>query len=239
MMMEIVAEFAGRRVQRREVLAWENKRIDRAARKLGIAAPSGGDVTARREAFLAAKLDLGVDVIVRRLARDTRWADRVARLSAKPSARRRVSTIDLHVGGGNAGDFVAWFEDAANTPDEAAMLRACPDHFVVRNGGPTGHQVLETTGSSPLALLIALDYDDLSTLTTPVDPAFSDQLAVVARASDGTAVGGTRHLFRDTATGYQARLAVEFPMLTPPTMISGHRWHLACEFSNWAEMALA
>lgn len=31
--------------------------------------------------------------------------------------------------------------------------------------------------------------------------------------------------------------AREFPLPTLRRMVSGHRWHLACEFSNWIEAA--
>jgi hypothetical protein len=32
-------------------------------------------------------------------------------------------------------------------------------------------------------------------------------------------------------------LTGEFPIATPPWLIRAHRWHLACEFSNWIEAA--
>ena len=59
----------------------------------------------------------------------------------------------------------------------------------------------------------------------------------MARTSDGVAIGGVRHQFRDTTDGFHARLTVEFPMPTIGRMVKGHRWHLACEFSNWIEAA--
>lgn len=57
----------------------------------------------------------------------------------------------------------------------------------------------------------------------------------MARISSGRAVGGVRHQLRDTGTGLHARLTVELPLPTLPTMVAAHRWHLACEFSNWFE----
>ena len=53
------------------------------------------------------------------------------------------------------------------------------------------------------------------------------------------AIGGVRHQFRDTPDGFLARLCVEFPRFTPRRVIAEHRWHLACEFSNWIEAAFA
>ncbi|MGX1774723.1 hypothetical protein ACWIGW_21585 [Nocardia brasiliensis] len=234
--VEIVAEINGRRVERPAVLAWENRRIDSAAKKLGLAAPKPGDVADRRTALLQSKLHLGSAEIRRRLARETRWADRVSVAQARVSGRRRRSVTELHVSGCVAADFVAWFDSAANAATPDAMLRACPDHFDFGTG-PRGQRVLETTGSSPLAAQFYVDYADVSDLVTAPDAAFPQQIAGVARSENGAAIGGVRHQFRDTDDGFHARLTVEFPLLIPPTMVAGHRWHLACEFSNWIEAA--
>jgi hypothetical protein len=64
------------------------------------------------------------------------------------------------------------------------------------------------------------------------------QVAGAARLDDGLAIGGVRHQFRDEGHGFRPLLTVEFPALTLPTIISGHRWHLAIEFSNWIEAAM-
>jgi hypothetical protein len=235
-MTGVQARLAERPVLREEVLAWEDKRIVAAAKKLAVRPPTGGDVAARREAFLATKLALGPDAMLRRLRRDLAWADRVARMQARLSGRRRICSIAIDAPG-TAAEFTEFFEAATARSDEATMMRACPDHFVIRTG-PSGQEVVETNGGSPLAARFTIDYDDVSSLTTPADPEFPFQVAGVARASDGTAIGGVRQQFRDTAAGFEARLTVEFPLPTLPSMISGHRWHLACEFSNWIEAAL-
>ena len=80
-------------------------------------------------------------------------------------------------------------------------------------------------------------YRDTGGLRTPADPGYPVQLAGVARDSSGTAIGGVRHQLRDLDGGFEAWLTVEFPRLTPSRMIRQHRWHLACEFSNWIEFA--
>lgn len=117
------------------------------------------------------------------------------------------------------------------------MLRACPDHYVIRTRADGRQEVLETTGGSPFAAMFVIDYDDVSSWSTPADPQFPHQIASVARRSDGTAIGGVRHQFRDTEDGFHARLTVEFPLPTLGRMVAGHRWHLACEFGNWIEAA--
>lgn len=144
---------------------------------------------------------------------------------------------DLSVDGGTAEQFVEASDLWSETSDEAAMLQACPDHYVIRTLGDGRQDVLERTGGSPLPSLFFIDYDDISSLVTPADPQFPHQIAGVARTSDGVAIGGVRHQFRNTHNGFHARLTVEFPLPTLGRMVAGHRWQLVCEFSNWIEAA--
>ena len=234
----ITAHLHGETIAREQVLDWEDRRISAAARKLGVRVPEGEDVATRREALLQAKLALGPDEISARLKNDTRLAEHVARVGAGMSKRRRLCVVDLHVDDGTAEQFVEAFEGWTNASDEEAMLRACPDHFVIRTRIDGRQEVLETTGGSPLPSQFFIDYDDVSSLSTQADPRFPYQIAGVARASNGAAIGGVRHQFQDTSDGFHARLTVEFPLPTLDRMVSGHRWHLACEFSNWIEAAL-
>lgn len=168
------------------------------------------------------------------MARYTSVADVMVRGMAAVSRRRRTCTIGLHAPGVAASDFLAWFNAASVSTDESTMLRACPDHYVIRHT-PSGQQVLETTGGSPMPFLFTIDYDDTSSLVTQPDPQYPCQAAGVARASTGVAIGGVRHQFRDVEGGMEGSLTVEFPLPTAPWMLSGHRWHLACEFSNWVD----
>ncbi|NDK89198.1 hypothetical protein GYA93_06315 [Gordonia desulfuricans] len=235
--LAIVAKIGREMFPRADVLAWEDERIDAAAGKVGVGAPAPAPIAERREAWLHTKQELGSDELLRRLGRDTTIADAMGRL-AKISGRRRRSVTELFVPGGSAHQFTEWFTAITIASDEAALLRACPDHFVLRMYNGT-QQVLETNGGSPFAALFDIDYDDVSSLTTPVDVQFPDRLDGVARGSDGTAIGGVRHQFRDTSDGVHARVLVEFPLTVPGSVVRGHRWHLACEFSNWFEAAIA
>lgn len=237
-MAEILVEFAGHPHPRSEVLRWEDRRIDRAARKIGVPAPAPGDVGVRREAFLRTKLDLGPGEIRRRLRRDIAVSTRVGTLQARLSSRRRTSVVDIYADGVRAAEFVDWFGTASKTPDLVVMIGAHPDHFDL-GYGPRGQEVLETTGGSPVAVFFYVDYDDTSALTTAADPAFPHQLAGVARTASGTAIGGVRHQFRDTDRGLHGRLTVEFPLTTLRHLTTQHCWHLACEFSNWIESCIS
>jgi hypothetical protein len=237
--LTIDAVIAGRAVSRDEVLVWEAKRLPRAARKIGLAVPPG-DLARQRTAFAETKLALGADDVRRRLARDVRASGVVARgLTALSFGRRATSVCDLHVTGGNAGAFVDWFTDAGRDDYARSMIAANPDHFLIDTAPDGRQEVIEATGGSPLATQFFIDYDDTSPLVTPRDPAFPVEAAGVARTGAGLAIGGVRHEFRDDANGFHARLCIEFPWLTAPYLIAQHRWHLACEFSNWIEAAFA
>ncbi len=235
--LSISATLGGQTVSRAQVLQWEDRRITAAAQRLGVAPPAGDDVAARRDALLQNKLDLGSAEIGRRLRSNIRLSRPLARVQAAASSRRRFSVVDLSITGGKASEFVAWFRDRTAESDERAMLRACPDHFVIRTLRDGRQEVLETTGGSPLTALFVVDYTSCTTLLTPADANYPHQIAGTASDVSGRPIGGVRHQFRDTDAGFVARLTVEFPLPTLPSMVSAHRWHLACEFSNWIETA--
>jgi hypothetical protein len=236
--LTITAEIGGRRVSRDEVLAWEARRASKVCKKLGITAPTS-DVVAQREALVARKLELGHDRLEHLLARELRWSARGGRLLAALSGgRRRLCTIELTGIGGSAEAMLRYYQRAMETGDEAALLAACPDHYILCADADGLQRVVETTGGSPLAARIFLDETDLGTVTTDADPAFPVQwVAVGATSSTGSPTGAIRHQFRDEPNGFTVRLTGEFPVATPPHLIRAHQWHLACEFSNWIEAA--
>lgn len=104
--LTIDAVITGRAVTRQEVLAWEAKRIPKAARKIGLPVPTG-DLARQKATFTDGKLSLGADEIRRRLARDLGLADVIARGSTRLSFGRRATSIcDLHVTGSDAKELV-------------------------------------------------------------------------------------------------------------------------------------
>jgi hypothetical protein len=234
----IVALIGGRRVSRSEVQEWEAKRAARVCEKLDIVSPATG-LSARRDALVDRKLELGHQELERRLARELRISSRSSRLMAALSrGRRRLCTIELSGSGGSAETMPGYYRTAMETGDEAALLAASPDHFLLFAGADGVQQVVETTGGSPIAARIFLDESDTTAVTTKADPEFPVQWVAVGRGSfDAPPAGAIRHQFRDEADGFRVRLTGEFPVFTPPHLIRAHRWHLACEFSNWIEAA--
>ena len=236
--LEISATIGDREVTRAEVQEWEAGRVAAVAKKLGIDPPSG-DLAARREALVQRKLELGHEAIEAKLARELRLSARSSRLmSALSRGRRHYCTIELSGPAGSAEAMPAFYREAMASGDEAALLSASPDHFLLGQAPDGVQQVIETTGGAPLASRIFLDETDTSTVRSAADPDFPVQWVAVGRsAPDGPAAGGLRHQFRDGPDGFRARLTIEFPALTPGRIVRGHRWHLACEFSNWIEAA--
>jgi hypothetical protein len=235
--LPITAHIEGRSVPRVDVLAWEARRARAVAKKLGVRTASM-DVATLRQALVARKLELGHDGIERMLAWELRWSERVGQaIAGLSSGRRRLCTIELSADVGSAESMPQWYQDAIAANDQVPLISACPDHYILRTCAGGAQEVIETTGGAPLAVRMFFDQSDLSTLTTSADPAFPVQWVGVARNSHGVPIGGIRHQFRDDRHGFHAHLTVEFPAATMPHMIRAHRWHLACEFSNWIEAA--
>ncbi|MGW3669060.1 hypothetical protein [Streptomyces sp. NPDC005141] len=235
--ISVRAVIDGREVSRDAVLAWEAKRLPKAAAKIGLDVPIG-DLSRQRLAFADRKLSMSPEEIRRRLSRDLGLADMTMRATTRLSkGRRALSVCDLHVIGGSAAEFKQWFDDAERGDCTRSMVAANPDHFLILTAPDGRQEVIETTGGSPMASRFFVDYENTSSLVTPRDTGFAVQAAGVAFSETGLPVGGVRHQFNDEPGGFHARLCVEFPRVIAPRMIAEHRWHLACEFSNWIEFA--
>ncbi|HWH20365.1 MAG TPA: hypothetical protein VN671_07525 [Solirubrobacterales bacterium] len=238
--LDITATIGERAVSRDEVLAWEADRAAAVYKKLGMGEPPA-DLGARRDLLVARKLELGHTELERRLRREMATAARSSRvMTALSRSRRRLCTVELRGIGGKAEAMPAFYAAAMASGDEAPLLAASPDHYVLRQDDDGVQQVIETTGGSPLASRIFLGDADSGPVTTEADPAFPVQWVAIGRASlDGPPSGAIRHQFRDEPDGFVARLTIEFPRVTPGRFVRAHRWHLACEFSNWIEAANA
>jgi hypothetical protein len=200
-----------------------------------------GNLAAQREALVARKLELGHAALERLLSRELWVAQRASRLmTALSRGRRRLCTVELTGAGASAEAMPRYYRAAMQAGDEAALLAACPDHYVLCQEGDGVQKVIETTGGSPLSARILLDESDVGSVTTEPDPNFPIQWVAVGRAAWGDPpAGAIRHQFRDEPNGFTARLTGEFPVAMPAHLIRAHQWHLACEFSNWIEAANA
>ncbi|MEW9897681.1 hypothetical protein ABWL39_03435 [Chitinivorax sp. PXF-14] len=239
MKLAIKTIINGAEIPYTRVLEWERRRALVVLRKLGVK-PAGRDLAGMRQQLAERKQALGAAGMMRILRRELALSGPLATLTAALSCgRRRFSVTELVMSGGTAEQFVDWLNERARINDERSMLAGTPDHYLIRIGANGVQDVVETNGGSPLAARFFIDYQDLSSLRSPVDPAYPLQVAGVARSGGGRAIGGVRHQFRNEGTGFRARLLVEFPLLMLPQVVTGHQWHLASEFSNWIEAAFA
>lgn len=235
----IVVTIAGQQVDRAAVLAWEDRRAKIVMRKLGL--PDGGmTLPQRRAALLAQKLALGHQAIRRLLRFDLFCSRIIAVILALLSGKRRaMSVCELAISRGSAEHFQTWFEARVPLDDQAGMLAGCPDHYIIDTDAQGRQVVLETVGGAPFPSEIAITYGDDSSLVTPANPSYPYQIFGIARIASGRTVGGVRHQLRQEGDGFRALITAEFPSATLGSMIAGHRWHLATEFSNWIEASQA
>lgn len=240
MAISIKTFIGGREIPRQQVLEWERRRALIVLERLG-SKPLGNEaLEILRHQLLERKMTLGSDGIRQILKRELAIAEPVASLVARISCGfRRYSVTELLVDSGSAQEFVDWILKRTELNDEIAMLAACPDHYVICTNADGAQEVIETTGGSPLVGRFMIDYQDLSSLRSTPDASYPYQIAGVARAESGLALGGVRHQFKDEGAGFRAKLTVEFPAMIIPGAISAHRLHLASEFSNWIEAAFS
>jgi hypothetical protein len=193
----ITTWFGDKLVAREDVLAWELRRVAKAFKKLGLPMPPG-DIRARRAALAQAKAAIGREATERRLLREVTWSDRLTRILARASGkRRRVSQVALFAKGADAEQLPEWFLARAVADEESVFLAACPDHHLFRPApARDGEEVWETTGGAPIASRLFITFHDTEGLVTPADPSYPVQMAGAARLADGTLVGGIRHQFR-------------------------------------------
>jgi hypothetical protein len=126
--------------------------------------------------------------------------------------------------------------------DQEALGRACPEHYVVTPTGDGRMDVIETTGGYglPTRFFVKLGETGASSSPRPadVDPTYPLQMAGRAWLRSGQESGRVLHQFAETQGGFKAKLTIYFPAASPPGLVEGHRWHLACEFTNWVNLCI-
>lgn len=249
---DITCLISGQPVTRAQVLEWELRRMRAVWQKLkpcasspassklnsdwAVSRVSTADITQMRQDLLALKLQLGPQRIKAALAGELALSGVVEKLLLGTSfGRYALSVTDIQCNRGSAEGFVQWFAGRVRANDEPAMLQACPDHYVIETQANGQQYVLETTGGSPLATQFDIDYTNASGNPVALAPELPVRVGGVAMDGPRT-IGYAYHQFGTQAGGgFRGRLSVAFPWSTPWFMIDGHRWHLACEFSNWIE----
>lgn len=245
----LVAHIGGATVSRDQILQWEARRLQVVAQRIAGNVPGWliGDLSALllrpaesianvahdRELLAATKLRLGEAEMRSITSLDLLVSNPTAQLTATPG-KFAVSRATITSNLGTAAGFVNWFNGRVAHNDVRAMLVACPDHYVIRTPSSRHQEVIEVTGGAVMASRFLINYADNAGLPIPIDPTCMVRAEGWARDDRGTKIGAVRHQFKNNrGGGFTAEVAVAFPALLPPFMISEHRWHLACEFSNW------
>ena len=240
--LALLTRFDGRSVDRDAILAWEHTRAVKVLKFLGAPASElSGNVDELRERLYGLKRTIGPAALQERVAKRVRVANLITGTAAGLARGKRVqSSVTIRVPSGTAEEFANWFATESAKADSDALLAACPDHYFIGEDGRGRQKVIETTGGSPLPTEFFIDYDDLSTLSTPASSGWPIQIGGVARTSTGTPIGGVRHQFRNVpGGGFESWNTVEFPSNVGRRLVTGHQWHLACEFGNWIEFQQA
>ena len=245
----LTATIGGRRVDRDEVLQWEARRLKVAAARIKgnvtgwllgdldalILRPalSTADVPRAREQLADVKMRLGEAEMRKLTTVDLDASNPLGVITAAPH-QWAISHTTIQSDAGTADGFVNWFNHRIALNDVRSMLVACPDHYISRTTGPKRVEVIEETGGAIVASRFFINLAETDSLPIPVDPKYPARTAGWARNAHGTRIGAVRHQFRnDPDGGFTGELAVAFPAFVPPTFITEHRWHMACEFSNW------
>lgn len=252
----ITAYWDGKAINRHQVKAWEARRLAAVWTKLTAKIGKDqahaiskredptiplSDLEQQRNALTALKLAIGHDQMKRLFAAELAFSARAAKImTTLAGGKRKISAIEIHTDRGSAAQFVDWFFAVGHRAEESAMIHANPDHYVVTTLSDGRQEVVETTGGAPAASHFFVHFGDFTGVEIPRDGQLPLAFGGRCCLPDGTMIGSALHQFRENpAGGWFAKLSIEFPFLLPPWLIRAHRWHLACEFSNWAEAAYA
>jgi hypothetical protein len=194
-----------------------------------------------RRALRRLKTLIGRDGLLELLAVDIELGNSVMRgHAAKSNGEFRSATTVLAVEGIKAAEFVGYMDEILT--DEAAMLAAQPEHFVMAGHSDETAHIVENLGTHVCSFLMgfgrhvewATDVPELLPLSE-----FPFKKVTNLFLEDGTDIGRVLAQFGDTPGGFTANLTVYFPVTCPEELFEHHRRHFAVEFSNWMKAAAA
>ncbi|HTQ20321.1 MAG TPA: hypothetical protein VML93_24020, partial [Mycobacterium sp.] len=145
----ITASINGKQVPRTDVRKWEARRAKAVLKKfasrlgsLAIAEISPGldldavlhsELDVQRQALLTLKTGLGHAGMYAMLRREIAASERISRTAVAASRGRAARSVtQLTAPGVSAEGFAGWFNNLTAVNDEANMLDAMPDHYLLR-----------------------------------------------------------------------------------------------------------
>ncbi|SKY84288.1 Uncharacterised protein [Mycobacteroides abscessus subsp. bolletii] len=192
----------------------------------------------RARAALALLKDRIGDAAMRELlSEDLRTADEtMAALLAASAGAWRAAVTEMEVDGITTERFLNWWQSRFTVADRAALLAANPEHYLADPAGGVV-EIIETIGSGPLRFF--LTFHDGVAIEDEGHDTYPIRIGGTGRLADGTEICRVMHEFGDGPFGLRIRLTIQFPTHAPKHVFTGHQWHFACEFLNWAHAAHA
>lgn len=189
-----------------------------------------------RRALAMLKARLGSAGLVDLLREDIATGNDFMRECVKRShGEWKPATVQLRARGITSGQFGGWFHHALS--DEAAMLAAQPEHYVMIANGDGSTSIVENLGPYICSSVIHFTAEDQA--VGELLPDYPVRLVGYGQMDDGTVTGHVLHQFRDTEDGLAAHLTIFFPAACPEELFEQHRQHLVVEFGNWITAAAA
>lgn len=224
-----------------EIDSWRYRRIKNALSLLKEKKYIASNVDDAIATLTEVKKELGSEEIIRRLRFTLAFNTLAIKIFAKLSKGKRKFAIVEVMADGISAERVSYWVNKINLNEQfdeqytSVNLHACPDHYVLRCTEEKSLEVVECNGNFPTPFQFYIKYGDETGLNAKRDESFPYQSVGAARTKDGIVIGGVRHQFKDTDTGFMARLCVEFPSCTPSFVVKSHRIHMAAEFSYWLQ----
>ncbi len=217
---------------------WKRKRAIKVLKKFKAKVDLSGSTEYLCQNLANIKLKLSCDEMRDFLKKNLYISTRFMRLASVLSGgKRRNALTTIYVADLKAEVFSKEINDLmlnATVENRTVNVSVCPDHYLLHPQNGT-LEVIETAGNSPLPTQFFITFDDEAGINEPRDLSYTHQSVGIAKLKDGTVIGGVRHQFKNTPTGMEARLLVEFPCICPKMLIREHQKHLAAEWSGWME----
>jgi hypothetical protein len=194
-----------------------------------------------RRALRRLKTLIGRDGLLQLLADDIEVGNSFMREHAVQSnGVFRAATTVMAVEGLKASEFVGYMDEILT--DEAAMLAAQPEHFVMTGHSDETAHIVENLGPHVCSFLMGFGrHVEWAAAVPELLPSSEFPFKKVTNLflEDGTDIGRVLAQFGDTPTGFTANLTVYFPVTCSEEVFEHHRRHFAVEFSNWMKAAAA
>lgn len=189
---EITFVIDGKKISRSDVIPYEMERCRIAAERLGVKLPDDISIEYARRAVLERKLDLGHEAIGALCAADIRKAKTVVQIMRKLSfGKVKPCRVEVMARGISAKQFIEWFENVNAKNDEATLLAAHPEHYLITNA-PAGRQhIIETNGGAPFTAEFTIDFSDKKDALAKQLPDYPYHIAGKAVDDHGKRVGGS------------------------------------------------